>query len=128
MNVIIYLIFARSLPPSLLVLQVNQYSRPVSSGFPSFAVSFLSVCLSLHPIIPPVAFPYSSVGLAPSFHPCSLQYPSERRISFLSSFKMHRHYFRWVTNMPKQKKEYTRVLFLFTIIVTSACASFNFDN
>lgn len=89
MNVIIYLIFAGSLPPPLSVLQVNQYSRPRSESSPFiFRPS-------------PSSFSYLPTPPRPLSRECALSLsPSPSSLSLFlfpplsSTLKVHRHYFR----------------------------------
>lgn len=97
MNVIIYLIFAGSLPPPLSVLQVNQYSRPRSESSPSSSAHPHPRSHTYHPaasVIPRVF----SLYLSPSFPlSLSLSFPFLLFLSFSflsSTLKVHRHYFR----------------------------------
>jgi len=84
MNVIIYLIFAGSLPPPLSVLQVNQYSRPHSESSPFI--------FRPSPFQPPRRRPLSRecapLRLSPPPSPLSLC------LSSSPTLKVHRHYFR----------------------------------
>lgn len=88
MNVIIYLIFAGSLPPPLSVLQVNQYSRPRSESSPFI----FRPSPSSFSYLPPrrVRYPASALSLSPS--PSSLSLFLFPPLS--STLKVHRHYFR----------------------------------
>lgn len=91
MNVIIYLIFAGSLPPPLSVLQVNQYSRPRSESSPFI----FRPSPSSFSYLPPrrVRYPASALSL-------SLFLPPPSSLSLFlfpplsSTLKVHRHYFR----------------------------------
>lgn len=89
MNVIIYLIFAGSLPPPLSVLQVNQYSRPRSESSPFI----FRPSPSSFSYLPPrrVRYPREcALSLSPS--PSSLSLFLFPPLS--STLKVHRHYFR----------------------------------
>lgn len=88
MNVIIYLIFAGSLPPPLSVLQVNQYSRPRSESSPFI----FRPSPSSFSYLPPrrVRYPASALSLSP--FPSSLSLFLFPPLS--STLKVHRHYFR----------------------------------
>lgn len=92
MNVIIYLIFAGSLPPPLSVLQVNQYSRPRSESSPFI----FRPSPSSFSYLPPrrVRYPASalSLSLSLSTSPSSLSLFLFPPLS--STLKVHRHYFR----------------------------------
>jgi len=85
MNVIIYLIFAGSLPPPLSVLQVNQYSRPRSESSPSSSAhphSRSHTCYPAASVIPRLSLFLPFLTLFFLFPP------------FSSTLKVHRHYFR----------------------------------
>jgi len=91
MNVIIYLIFAGSLPPPLSVLQVNQYSRPRSEYSPFI------FCLSPSSFsyLPPCRVRYPASALSLSLSPLPLSFSLLFLFPPLSStLKVHRHYFR----------------------------------
>lgn len=90
MNVIIYLIFAGSLPPPLSVLQVNQYSRPRSESSPFI----FRPSPSSFSYLPPrrVRYPASARSLSLSPSPSSLSLFLFPPLS--STLKVHRHYFR----------------------------------